>query len=297
MKWRNIIGWLAIAISTLLASFWAFWGSIENFHEGWYYTSFWTNVGMMLVQYLSAMLFFIVLGVVSIRWPRCGSGAHIAIGILLPLLVVRTHAAIYLISLPLTGVATLYWFGRPQPTKWAYRLVVGIPLLVVLGFGIEPAIRVSGRLDDGNYQAQIVAGNEVKLMWAPEGPGWPTQGHAWHEAVRVCQYLSADGKTVAATVQNIWRLPTVEETVRSLTRHGTNAGGTWDSAAQKASYKIMPDKESPLWKVHSPIIYWWTSTEVSETTAYRVVYNGGVHVFPKKTRMCDFSFRAVKEVK
>jgi hypothetical protein len=35
-KYRRLLRWLAVGISTLLASDWAFWAIIENFHEGWW---------------------------------------------------------------------------------------------------------------------------------------------------------------------------------------------------------------------------------------------------------------------
>ena len=53
MKARQVIGWVTLAISILTACFWAFWGIIENFHEGWYHPTFKQNVGLMLVQYLA----------------------------------------------------------------------------------------------------------------------------------------------------------------------------------------------------------------------------------------------------
>jgi hypothetical protein len=114
--------------------------------------------------------------------------------------------------------------------------------------------------------------------------------------MKVCTYLTEDGTALADTPVNAWRLPTIDEAVRSLVQHGTNAGGTWDSASGKPSYEVIPDKESPLWKNHSPIIYWWTATEVNDSVAYRVVYNGGVQALPKKTRMGDLAFRAVRSV-
>ena len=58
-KRRQIAGWIAVVFSTAVTSFWAFWGIIENFHEGWYYDSWLSNVGLMLVQYLGPMLIFI----------------------------------------------------------------------------------------------------------------------------------------------------------------------------------------------------------------------------------------------
>src|SRR6266508_5706779 len=79
---RQVVGWLAVALSTSIASFWAFWGIIENFHEGWYYCSTFENLGLMLVQYLSPMLAFAVITVVAIVAPRLGSILYLLIGIL-----------------------------------------------------------------------------------------------------------------------------------------------------------------------------------------------------------------------
>ena len=52
-------GWIAVILSTTLACLWAFWGIIENFHEGWYYESLPRNLLLMFGQYLSPMLLFI----------------------------------------------------------------------------------------------------------------------------------------------------------------------------------------------------------------------------------------------
>ena len=299
---RNAIGWFATVLSTVFACLWAFWGSIENFHEGWYHESFWMNVALMFIQYIGWSIAFVIFGVIALRWPRAGGSFFILAGIAVPLIGIRTSAAIFIFAAPLGLTGLLFWFGRPVPLKWAYRIVIGLPLVTLVGFGVEPALRVAGRYDDGNYQARVVEGNGVKLMWAPEGPGWPTQtadlkNSSWNEAVRICSCLRDDGKTLAETPQNIWRLPTADEAVRSLVRHGQNAGGTWDSVSHKPNYRTLPEKESPLWKVHSPIIYWWTSSELNDSAAYRVVYNGIVNPLPKKLRMGDLGFRAVKQLK
>jgi hypothetical protein len=71
-----------VVLSTAIASFWAFWGIIENFHEGWYFESIWPNLGLMVVQYLSLMLIFLTLGAVSIIWHRVGSVLHVGLAVL-----------------------------------------------------------------------------------------------------------------------------------------------------------------------------------------------------------------------
>jgi hypothetical protein len=171
----------------------------------------------------------------------------------------------------------------------------GLPLLVVIGFGIGPAIRVAGRVDDGFRGARLVEGNEVRLVWAPEGQGWPKKSESWEGAKRICRYLTEDGKSLASTPQNIWRLPTVDEAVRSMARHGKNCGGVWDPKNERAIYKITPDKESPLWDTTSQIIYWWTATEKDEDKVYSIVYDGGVWAIDKDWRIGSRAFRAVKE--
>ena len=189
-------------------------------------------------------------------------------------------------------------FGRPEPRKLALGVLTGVTLITFVVSGAEPVWRVLiiGRTNDGDFGARVVEGNGVTLVWAPEGPGWPSEGIEWDEAVRRCRYLNEDGLSLADEPQDIWRLPTVEEIVRSLTRRGENAGGVWDSEQGRATYRTRPDKESPLWDPRSPIIYWWAADEVDADHAYRVVYNGGVWLISRNTGMGSQAFRAVRDV-
>jgi hypothetical protein len=293
---RRIAGWLAVGLSTAITCFWAFWGIIENFHEGWYNESWLSNVSLMFVQYLSPMLIFMGVTLISIYWPRFGGGLHIIFALLAVwFFQAFSNAATLLIITPLIGLGLLYWFGRPRPRQVAFSLVIGLPLLTLIIFGIEPVLRVSQRLDDGNLQARLVPGNGVKLIWAPDGPGWPRTGVDWYEAQQVCQYLDEDGQALAPTPQYIWRLPTVDEAVRSMARHGQNSGGVWDAKNAKATYQTTPDKESPLWTTHSQVIYWWTATEVDEERAYIIVYDGKVWPRAKQISPAYLGFRCVRQ--
>ncbi len=292
---RQIIGWIAVALSTLITCIWAFWGIIENFHEGWYYPSLWSNLGLMLLQYLSPMLLFMGVALVSIRWPRQGGALHVLLALFAAwFFKAFSNAATFLVILPLVGIGALYGFGRPPPRGRAVALAVGLPVLTLIFFGIEPALRVSRRLNDGNLQTRVVRGNGVDLTWAPGGPGWPREGTNWHRAQLTCQYLSADGLTAAPSAQHIWRLPTVDEAVRSMARHGQNSGGVWDAQTATASYQTTPDKESPLWNVHSQVIYWWTAIEVDAERAYIVVYDGRVWPRAKDFGPAYLGFRCVR---
>jgi hypothetical protein len=292
---RQIVGWIAVGISTIITCFWAFWGIIENFHEGWYYESLLSNLGLMFAQYLSPMLIFMGVTLISIFWPRLGGGLHVIIALLaVGFFQAFSNAATFLLIIPLIGLGALYWFGRPRPRAIAVAIAVGLPLLTLIISGIEPVLRVSKRVNDGNQDARIVPGNGVNLVWAPDGPGWPDEGTNWRNAQQACQHLSEEGLTSTPEPQNIWRLPTVDEAVRSMARHGQNSGGVWDAEIAEATYKTTPDKESPLWNVHSQVIYWWTATEVDEDHAYIIVYDGKVWPRAKQFSAAYLGFRCVK---
>jgi hypothetical protein len=292
---RQIVGWIAVGLSTLITCIWSVWGILENFHEGCWYPSLWSNLGLMLAQYLSPMLLFMGVTLVSIRWPRYGAGLHVLLSLGAAWFFgASSNAGVFLIMVPLVGIGVLYWFGRPEPRKAAVALATGLPILVLIVAGIEPVLRVRQRFDDGNLQARLVHGNGVQLTWAPDGPGWPRQGADWYAAQQACQHLSEDGLATASTPQHIWRLPTVDEAVRSMARHGQNSAGVWDADAARATYQTPPDKESPLWNVYSQVIYWWTATEVDEDRAYIIVYDGRVWPRSKDFGPAYLGFRCVR---
>lgn len=294
----NILGWIAVVVSSLITCFWAFWGIIENFHEGWYYHSTLKNLGLMLVQYLSPMLAFAIITVVAIVTPRLGSILYVLVGILAAWYFRgASWTVVYLtIVTPLMLLAVLFWIGRPQPRRRALWLALGLPCLTLLVAGIGPGIHVFGRIDDGYRGARVVSGNEVKLIWAPAGPGWPDRGVNWDESIRRSRYLNEDGLTLADSPQDIWRLPTVDEAVRSQALHGRNCGGTWNSTEASALYPLCtPDKETPLWDPHSQVIYWWTATGAPNGKVYRITYNGQVWTAPKTVLWGYLGFRAVKQ--
>jgi hypothetical protein len=294
---------MAVGMSTLVACFWAFWGTIENFHEGWHHPTLWGRLAWT-GAYLGPMLISMALTLVSLRWPRLGGSIFVLVGLAFGSWWLRTHTfpnlGAVLLLVPLTGscglVGMFYWFGSPEPLRWATRVAVGLPLLVVVVCAVEPIWRIAGRVDDGSRDARLVEGNGVRLIWAPAGPGWEraSASPTWEEAGRRCQFLAEDGKSLADTPQGLWRLPTVDEAVRSMARHGRNCGGTWHPNTRRATYEVRPDKESPLWDCTSPVIYWWTATEKNDKIAYMIVYHGGVFPKSKTLRMGSLGFRAVR---
>ena len=297
---RTIIGWIGAAITLIVSSIWAYWGAIENFHEGWYSLSLWENLFMLFFQYLLFPIIFTILAVIALTWKKIGLVLHVAVAAFCVWFFSGATFSVVglLVVLPIIVLALLYYFGTAKPKKWAYRLIIGIPLAIILIISIPQAIKISQRVDDGHRGMQIVEGNGITLVWAPRGPGWPDKGINWDEAQRICRYLSEDGTTVMETEQNIWRLPSVDEAVRSMSIHGANSKGIWDSDTQQAVYEKNPDKESPLWDVHSKVIYYWTGdTPLHDNQrAYIIVYHGSVYHKRKTDGQAYLSFRAVKEV-
>ena len=292
---QQLWGWIAVGLSTLLSSFWAFWGAIENFHEGWFHESLWANLGLMFLQYLSPMLLFMGISLLSVFYPKIGAGLHWAAALLAIFFFnAFSNAATFFIILPLIGLGFLYWFGKPVPRKYAVLTAACIPLLVMLVCGFPPAVRVSQRLNDGNLNARLVEGNGVSLTWAPAGPGWPSVGKNWESARDICAHLNEAGLSLEEEKQDIWRLPTVDETVRSMSLHGLNSGGVWDEETETAVYKQTPDKESPLWNVHSQVIYWWTATEIDAERSWMVAYDGQAWPRQKIFGPAYLGFRCVK---
>jgi hypothetical protein len=287
-------GWAAVVVSTTIAAFWAFWGAAETFHEGWYYRELWRNVGLSVVQYFPAMLISMGAGLLAVWRPAAGVIVHAAGAIVAFRLFRHMPVGMNLVAWPLLALAGAYSYGRPAPRRWAIRLLVAVPLVTALVSGAYPAWRVATRPDDVDTSMRRITGNGVDLIWAPEGPGWDSTGFDWFEAKRRCEYLNADGRQLAQIPRGLWRLPTVDEAVRSMTYRRKNVGGTWDPLMKRAAYRVMPDKEAPLWNRYSRVIYWWTADEAGTDRAYRVSYNGAVHPFAKQTTRGYFAARCVK---
>jgi hypothetical protein len=273
---RRAAGWVAVGLSTGLSALWAVWGSIESFHEGWYYRETWRNVALMLGQYLPWMFVPMIAGLLALWRRPAGLVTHGALAAgALWLFGVRSVGG-RLIAMPVLVLGLLYSYGRPQPLRWARRVLVVVPLLIAVVCGAYPAWRVFTRPSAVDASMRRIQGDGVDLIWAPAGPGWDDRGFSWFEATRRCAYLSADGAALSTAPQGHWRLPTVDEVVRTQRWRGASAGGAWDAAAGRVTYRKMPDKEAPLWHPYSQIIYWWTASDAGDGRAYRIAYNGYV---------------------
>ena len=255
---------------------------------------------MLIFQYMLFAIVFVILALIILKWKKIGLAVHLLTGVFCIWFFSGASFSVLglLIVIPFAVLGLIYYFGEPYPLKWAYRLIIFVPLIIVLVISIPQGIKVSNRINDGDFGMRIVKGNNVTLAWAPRGPGWPDRGVSWEEAQDICRHLSDDGLKIMETEQNIWRLPSVEEAVRSMMLHGENAGGVWYADIEKAIYGKTPDKESPLWDVHSKVIYYWTAdTSIQDDEqAYIIVYDGGVYDKRRIDQQGYLSFRAVKEL-
>lgn len=226
-------------------------------------------------------------------------------------------------------VAAVTWFEH-----WRVRLAVGLPVIVFAGASAWMLPVVLTRVDDGVRTARVIVGNGVALEWAPEGPGWNWQqswggypswqdvalyGHepqgmvekpgygriedgvivyataAEMQATNVCRYLSSDGLELLPELQDSWRMPTADEIVRSLGRHGENAGCVWNGVVGvQAECEIQPDKESPLWSTDLAPIYYWTVEETGLERGVFVSFNGWVNAAGKTGGNPRHSYRCVR---
>ncbi|MBN1264164.1 MAG: hypothetical protein JXA25_01635 [Anaerolineales bacterium] len=213
-------------------------------------------------------------------------------------------------------------------------LALGVPLAIALGVSIVMLPVVLTRQDDGDRSARLIDENGVALIWAPEGPGWnyqqPWGGYpSWNsialygvepvgfedkpgyerdapdrqfassaemESTNLCRYLNETGTALETRPVDIWRMPTVDELVRSLVRHGENAGCIWQGEdGERVQCTVQPDKESPLWSTDRSPVYYWAADEYDERDGYFVSFNGYVNTTYKPGGNPRHSYRCVRE--
>jgi hypothetical protein len=294
-KWRVACGVGAVGLCIIVASYWSAWGTIENFHEGWYKKSLADNLTMALVQYLGLPLGFAFLAAVAIWKPRLGSALFVLAGILVNsvLFGFRNAVGIQLILIPCLLLAALFVFGLVPHRHIAIGIALGLPIAIIIGVGVPLAWKVSHRLSYIPDRPLLWATSSETLVWAPPGPGWSAIGVDYRQALNTCDHLTPDGRSVDAHPQHLWRLPTVGEAVRAMNRGGRVAGCGYSGNLGPQSCKSEPDKEAPMWDPYSPIIYWWTSTDDAIGSNLRVSYSAYVHAVSKR-RNGYTGFRAVR---
>lgn len=290
---KEVISWITLIITLSIISFWSYWGINESFHEGWYHTSLLQNLLLTFVQYLLIPIVIIAISLIAINYKRVGSGLFVVLGIF-AMFFFNSNAGRILIFIPLVLFAIGFYFGKFKNKKIISLLLILIPLLIILIFGVPQLIRVENRFNDNNFGIRTIIGNSINLTWAPQGIGFPLEGTSWQTAKDNCIYLNEEGTKLEDSKINIWRLPSRDEIVRSMTKKNNNVGGSIDSQGE-AEYKERPDKETPLWNPHSQVIYYWTNEQKNEKQAYLVAYNGYILDRSKTSGANYHGYRCVKE--
>ena len=346
-------GWIAKTLLIVITSLWCYWSIGEMYHEGW-----WGPFYNRLI-YLIPGTAFLLLTLVGIKWPRVGGWLIVVLGGLFTIFFMDIHFVNgrltadrdltgSLVSAPLVFLGVLLLIeGRnqkrrvargwiPHPNRWRRNLwtILAIvpPLLILLILSAINLPSVLSRKDDGNYGARLIEGNGVRLVWAPEGPGWNWMqdygGYpSWNMVAlyglepigmgekpgfdykageyassaemakyNLCLYLSLDGLSLESEPQNIWRMPTVDDYARSLTHNGENAGCVWDGISQdQMTCAEKPNKETPLWAPNLNPIYYWAAEESTDRLAYFISYNGWVNATIKTGGNPRHSYRCVRD--
>jgi hypothetical protein len=224
-------GYIATGLVILTTTLWTFWGVAEMYYEGW---------GLPFpepMRYLTLGAVCLALTLVALTWPRFGGWLIILIGGTFTAwwwvlaagrgwLNLQWILSTFPVSglLILTGVLFLFE-GRyrqrlraegwtPHP-KWLrrylrYVLAVGLPLLVTVAVSVYFAPILLTRVDDGDRGARLIEGNNVTLVWAPEGPGWNWM-QPWGAGILL-------GTTSPSTVCHQWALRTSQDMMTDTPR-------------------------------------------------------------------------------
>lgn len=286
---KRIVGWIFLLLISSIISFWTFWGIVESFYEGWYYETFRENIYLTISRYLLPVWIILVPGLVSIFKPRIGAILFLLLGVYIAFYFSQLF---FFVPVILVGMAS--WYSTLPSRKLSLTILLGMPFLTLLVFGIGPAVRVSNRYHI-TLDSLTVKIPDHTIVWSPPGPGWSIEPVDWYEADSICSHLDITGRVVMDTAMFIWHLPSIEEVVASTYWRGKPMEGAFDSIKLTTNFPETPDKEPPLWDPYSPIIYWWTSKEKDAHTAYMISFNGVIFGKEKNHKAGYYGFRAVKK--
>lgn len=313
---RYLLGWSALLLATLFSCFWAFWGCVESFHEGFTFNSIFWNLFALLIRYLPYAIIAIILNLVAIRNKWIGGLLYLSMGIfILYWFIMYQEKAVdqywieYIILLsffPFIGFSLLVGKipQKAQGKQFFNIIAIGLPVFVFMFVAVEPVQRLIYRfstpINVGIYEVKY--DENTTIQWAPMGEGWSTFGKDdWKEAYDICKELDITGKKKDENYSNPnyrgngWRLPTPEEVIFSFPKTKTI----------KKTYKTDPkgnepyyDKIAPLWYPYSPIIQLWcqysNEQKNRDSLAPTVFYTGEIISQYKNNYNDSIGFRAVR---
>ncbi|MBM3958055.1 MAG: hypothetical protein FJ313_08405 [Gemmatimonadetes bacterium] len=225
----------------------------------------------------------------------------------------RCRAALGVLALPtvtFVAIAAVNYVDWAQRSDDGYR---GQRLIEGNGVTLVWAARGPGWPEHGGR-----SWNEIALFGLPpvgfEGKEAGTDGlcgtgrdraEGWEEGCatqadllvhNVCLYLNEDGTALLNEAAGIWRMPTTDELVRSLTRKGANAGCAWNGKTGRQECTGRPLRETPLWDPTTNYdgVYLF-GEEASSTGAYYVYAEATVQVLQKYQQARSHNYRCVRE--
>lgn len=319
---RYLLGWSALLLATLFSCFWAFWGCVESFHEGFdihtdlYITTIFWSCFTLLIRYLPYVIISIILNLIAIRNKWLGGLLYLSMGIfVLYWFIMYQEKAVdqywieYLILLsffPFIGFSLLVGKTpqKAQGKQFFNIIAIGLPVFIFMFVSVDPVQRLFYRFSttaqEGIYEVKY--DENTTIQWASMGAGWSTFGKDnWEKAYKICQALDNTGTKIDDNYSNPdykgngWRLPTPEEVIFSFPKTKTI----------KKAYKTAPqgnepyyDKIAPLWNPYSPIIQLWcqysNEQKNSDSSAPTVFYTGEIVSQYKNNYNDSIGFRAVR---
>lgn len=133
---RRVVGWVAVALTVLVASSFAAFAGGELFMEeaegfGW----------PAMLGHLAQAAPVVLIGIIAVRWPRIGGSLILLLGVgflIVPAVVANSSEGIGAIFaalgyaapvlVPIAAAGLLYFYGVPSRRKLTYALVVAVPV-------------------------------------------------------------------------------------------------------------------------------------------------------------------------
>lgn len=182
-------------------------------------------------------------------------------------------------TLTFAGDGPGWLYSNKHPVIFKGKMYSGMSWNEIALFGMEP-VGFKGKRYGTSYN-----GTKESIYYAtPED----------FNKYNMFRYINYDGTELTETLQDHWRLATVEEYITLFTHRGKNADGDFDQSTGMARYAHQPDKEGPIWAPVMEVIYYWTSTSFNEKYAYDIPYSGQPRRILKTTVQDYRGYRAVR---
>ena len=175
-KRQRVMGWVAVALSTLATSVLGIVAGEEVVMRDW----------PAALSHAAQMLVVIVATLVALRWPRVGGSLLVLAGLgfmlqlTLGLIALFSPAAPLLLLLIVAGV--LYFYSRPRPRRLTYVVIAVVPLVL---FGITSFLPGPGeelpvqRVSPAAEAVMVNSGHSLIFTAAAQDPDGDLRALEW----------------------------------------------------------------------------------------------------------------------